>query len=156
MKSHTPDTHTAAASAPQTIFSSHRSKIRAARNLARWQKMHNSDARGIDVLYDDSGAKPFGLGLIEFPPCGEVQLHVHEGSHILVCLAGDGVLKVQVEGPDSPKRLASHTISVGQCYNIPSLVPHSVHASEHGMLLLVAGNDYRMAANRDRLELVHE
>jgi hypothetical protein len=26
-----------------------------------WKKMHESDAFGVDVFYDDSGEKPFGL-----------------------------------------------------------------------------------------------
>jgi mannose-6-phosphate isomerase-like protein (cupin superfamily) len=117
--------------------------------------MFHSDAVGVDILCDTSGDRPFGMGLIEFPPHGEVSLHVHEGSHILVCFDGEALVRVQVCDSDGSQRMVTHSISIGQCYNIESMVPHSVHAGASGVLLLVVGNDYRMAANQDRLEVVN-
>jgi hypothetical protein len=140
---------------PRSLFSVSKAEICVADNLVDWAEMHHSDAIGIDVLYDSSGQKPFGLGWIKFPPYGEVKLHTHEGSHILICFAGSGVVKVVVEDLQRNSRIHTNQIGVGECYGIESLVPHSVHAGELGLLLLVVGNDYRQAAHQDRLQMVN-
>lgn len=141
--------------APKMLFTCEQSRLRPASMVRGWQEMHHSDAVGVDILYDNSGERPFGLGLIEFPPYGEVPLHVHEGSHILVCFDGDALVKVEVNDSEGHQSIVTHSLSIGQCYNIESMVSHSVHAGSSGVLLLVVGNDYRMAANQDRLEVVN-
>lgn len=139
---------------PKSLFSLNSGRLSPAPELSRWGQMHHSDAVGIDVVTDVSGEKPFGLGWIKFPPHGEVKLHTHEGSHILICFAGDGAVKVQVKDRSKHSRIRSHSICLGQCYSIESLVPHSVHAGGDGLLLLVIGNDYRHAVSTDRLQMV--
>ncbi len=141
--------------APKSLFTVKGSRLSPADTDMSWQNMHCSDAVGIDVLYDTSGEKPFGLGLIRFPPYGEVPLHVHEGSHMLICFDGDALVKVQSKVIGGKEHFIAHTVSVGECYQIESRIPHSIHAGSQGVLLLVVGNDYRMTANHDRLEIVN-
>jgi hypothetical protein len=141
--------------APRELFTCAQSRLRPAGSVSDWDTMCHSDAVGVDILCDTSGERPFGLGLIQFPPHGEVGLHIHEGSHILVCLDGDALLRVQVNTDTDQPCMATHRISIGQCYSIESMVPHSLHAGSGGVLLIVVGNDYRMAANHDRLEIVN-
>jgi quercetin dioxygenase-like cupin family protein len=128
----------------------------AAPEIQRWAPMHNSDALGVDVICDTSNATPFGLGWIKFPPHGEVKLHTHEGSHMLICFAGSGTVKVVAQESEKESRIVINELSTGECYNIPSMVPHSVHSGSDGLLLLVIGNDYRRAASEDRLQMVNE
>ncbi|MDB5204542.1 MAG: hypothetical protein JWP09_570 [Candidatus Taylorbacteria bacterium] len=119
-----------------------------------WGQMHHSDALGTDILCDTSGEKPFGLGWIKFPPNGEVKLHTHEGSHVLICFAGRGQVKVEINIPAERQSFQGHELSPGDCYSIGSLVAHSVHAGPDGLTLLVVGNDYRNATSTDRLQMV--
>jgi quercetin dioxygenase-like cupin family protein len=115
--------------------------------------MHESDAFGVDVFYDDSGEKPFGLWWIKFPPFGEVKLHTHKGSHMLVCFAGNGKVCVEIE-ENGVKKIREELLLSWYCYSIPSMIPHSVHAGAETLLLLVIGNDYRPADSHDRLDLI--
>lgn len=121
---------------------------------AGWGQMCNSDAKGTDTLLDTSGSQPFGLGWIEFPPNGEVLLHTHAGSHILTCFRGGGKVVVEAWENDTSK-LIDHELTVGLCYNIESMVAHSVHAGPEGLLLLVVGNDYRHATSDKRLDMTN-
>jgi len=137
---------------PLTLFSEDSDVSSASWNSINWAPMHQSDAKGVDLIVDDSGQKPFGLGWIEFPAFGEVNLHTHEGSHILICFRGSGEVRIQDTG-DIENLLAAR-LTIGKCYNIASLIPHSVHAGQEGLLLLVIGNDYRTAASHERLQMI--
>lgn len=119
-----------------------------------WGQMQNSDAVGTDILCDTSGEKPFGLGWIKFPPNGEVKLHTHEGSHMLICFEGGGEVRVEIYIPGEQQAFQKYELSSGLCYNIESLVAHSVHAGSNGLTLLVVGNNYRNATSTDRLQMV--
>lgn len=80
--------------APKKIFEIKAGRAHPLPAEINWDQMQQSDALGTDIIYDESGEKPFGLGWIRFPPFGEVKLHTHEGSHILICFGGAGTLKV--------------------------------------------------------------
>lgn len=139
---------------PKGLFKLVEGNIFPIPELSGWGKMHQSDAVGTDVICDESGNKPFGMGWIKFPPNGEVKLHTHEGSHILTCFGGNGKVKVEISIPGERQALQEHDLSPGLCYNIESMVPHSVHAGPEGLLLLVIGNDYRHATATDRLQMI--
>jgi quercetin dioxygenase-like cupin family protein len=139
----------------QRLFTVMDNQVREAPEIHSWAPMHKSDAVGVDILYDVSHQAPFGLGLIRFPPRGEVTLHVHEGSHILVCFRGGGLVNVVEQLSRGKSRIVTNTLTPGECYCIPSMVPHSVHAGPEGLLLMVVGNDYRCASSEDRLQMVN-
>lgn len=101
--------------------------------------MTRSDAKGVALLHD---GERFGADIIEFPPVGEIGTHKHPGAHMLFVLAGSGT--VIRDGATRP-------LSPGDCYLVASDQPHSVHAGEDGLRLLVVGNDHRSVDSEERL-----
>lgn len=109
-------------------------------------QMANSDAKALRLLFDDSGPHPFGADLIEFSEGGKVELHTHPGSHFLFVTKGRGTLIYHKE---------KIVLSTGDCYRIPSQVPHAIYADKGESLQLIAiGNDYRPAHSERRLQIV--
>lgn len=101
--------------------------------------MHLSDAKGYPLLHDGD---LFGADIIEFPPNGSIGMHTHPGAHFLFCLSGSGV--VNRDGQEI-------TLKPGVCYLIPTMIPHSVCASENGLRLLVVGNNHRPVDSSERM-----
>ncbi len=109
---------------------------------SRLKPMHNSDAQGYDLIIDSSGPKKLGIGITYFEKPGHgVDLHTHEGSHILVVTQGRCIVTKHTE---------EVVVNVGQVYNIESKVPHSVLATKETVLLVI-GNDYQSSDSPDRL-----
>ena len=106
-------------------------------------RMAKSEAFGRELLRHGT----FGADLIEFPPGGCVPRHTHEGNHILFCVAGDGRVTTD-ESED--------LVKFGECYLIRSNQPHEIHAGEHGMRLLVVGDNCRDIGSEDRLSVVEK
>ena len=113
---------------------------------ARDQVMHQSDATGQPLLLDGK----FGADIIRFPAGGQVDTHVHDGAHMLFCLAGAGVVEY---GSPSDADLESHSLYPGLCYLIPGQVPHAIRATTD-LVLIAVGNDHRPVGSPARLDLV--
>lgn len=105
-------------------------------------QMVQSDATGLPLLkYEE-----FGADLIRFEPGKKVGPHTHPGSHILVCLAGFGI--VWYDGEELE-------LKPGVCYLIPEFVPHAVYAhpeSPESLVLMAIGNAHRPVDSAARLE----
>lgn len=105
--------------------------------------MHESDAKGLPLLHNGDS---FGADVIEFPPMGMVPMHTHPGDHVLFCVAGSGYVTIGISAPDA--------ISQGDCYLIRSMEPHAVSAGQHGLRLIVVGNNHRPVDSKERLDVV--
>lgn len=106
-------------------------------------QMHESDAKGLPLLHN--GDK-FGADVIDFPPLGKVPMHTHPGDHVLFCVGGSGWVTIDRSVPDA--------VTCGDCYLIHSMEPHAVAAGEHGLRLIVVGNNHRPVDSKERLDVV--
>jgi quercetin dioxygenase-like cupin family protein len=109
-------------------------------------QMSQSDATGHPLLKHGK----FGADLIRFEPGKKVGPHTHPGSHILVCLAGRGV--VWYDGEELELR-------PGVCYLIPEYAPHAVYChpkSGESLILMAIGNDHRDVDSSDRLRVTSD
>jgi len=104
-------------------------------------QMANSDATGLPLVKLGG----FGGDLIKFEPGKKVGPHTHPGSHILICVRGDGMLWFDGE---------EHRIDVGFIYLVPGDVPHAVYArpdATEPLVLFAIGNDHQPVDSPARL-----
>ena len=97
--------------------------------------MHNSDGFGVSLLKDGS----FGADIITFGAGKGVLNHVHEGSHILFVVKGEGF----VDYLDRTFKLTP-----GLCYLIPSMVSHAIRATSELVLIAVGDKHFDVDSER--------
>jgi quercetin dioxygenase-like cupin family protein len=90
--------------------------------------MSNSDGTGLPLLKLDA----FGADIIYFEANKGVGTHVHDGDHILIVIAGVGI--VEYNGIE-------HDLKPGVCYLVPGSVPHAISAKT-GLTMIAIGNKH--------------
>lgn len=108
------------------------------------KQMVSSDATGYPLVSQGG----FGADLIRFEPGEKVGPHTHPGDHILICIAGTGIL--WFDG-------AQYVINVGFIYFVPGEVPHAVYAhpnSEGPLVLFAVGNNHWPVDSPARLNVI--
>lgn len=104
--------------------------------------MHASDAWARELVANESGL--FGADLLRFPPGGRVPMHTHAGDHILLVLAGEGLLLYGIE--------ESLRLRAGVIYFVDQFKPHEIQAKTE-LVLVSVGNQRRLPGDVDRLAL---
>ena len=103
--------------------------------------MISSDGTALPLI--SRQASGMGADLLHFGKNGGVPMHSHPGDHLLIVIAGSGVLNFYDE---------EHQITTGKIYWIPGGAPHAIRASSHLTLISIANN--HIAADRpERLTL---
>ena len=119
--------------------------------------MYDDSGTLLDGIQGGEGAKgiladgaEMGIDIIEMQPTTEFPLHIHEGSHILFILEGEGM--VHINGVD-------YVVDVGDSVFIPAVFPHGVKTSPRNnqpFKFAAIGYPHHPVESTTRMQVVHD